>query len=152
MAENNQRIKPRARLIIIKNGKILMSYVKDEDFYFFIGGKMEFGETLEETCKREVMEECKANFTFKKIVYVRDYIKPEEDEHSLELFILGDIDKFEEVEGLVDEEGKGNHYQTWIPLDKLGDFNIKPKGLIKKLLKDYKTGFKNGIGYIAEID
>lgn len=129
-----------------------MSYVKDEDFYFFIGGKMEFGETLKQTCEREVMEECRANFTFKKIVYVRDYIKPEEDEHSLELFILGDIDKFEEVEGFPDEETGGNHYQTWLELDKLESFNVKPKDLAPKLIEDYKDGFKSGIEYIGQVN
>lgn len=152
MDQNYKKIKPRVRLIIIKNGKILMSYVKDEDFYFFIGGKMEFSETLKEACEREVMEECGANFTFKKVLYVRDYIKPEENEHSLELFILGDIDKFEEIEGFPDEETKGNHYQTWLELDKLGSYNIKPKSLVKKLLEDYKKDFSSAINYIGEMD
>jgi ADP-ribose pyrophosphatase YjhB (NUDIX family) len=147
-----QKIKPRVRLIIIKNGKILMSYVSDEKFYFFIGGKMEFGETLKQTCEREVMEECKAKFTFKKILYVRDYIKPEQNEHSLELYILGDLDKFDEVEGFPDEEKNGINYQTWLDLEKLDSYNIKPKGVIKTLLEDYKKGFKGGAQYIGEID
>lgn len=152
MNPNIKKIKPRVRLIIIKNGKILMSYVKSEDFYFFIGGKMEFGETLKETCVREVMEECGANFTFKKILYVRDYIKSEENEHSLELFVLGDIDKFKEVEGILDEETNGDHYQTWLELDKLESCNVKPKSLVKKLLEDYKKGFSNTIDYIGKIN
>lgn len=46
----DRKIKVRVRLIIIKNNKILLSYTKDEDFYFFIGGKLEFGETLKEAC------------------------------------------------------------------------------------------------------
>lgn len=152
MKVNDIKINPRVRLIIIKKGKILMSYVKDEDFYFFIGGKMEYRETLKEACIREVREECKANFIFNKIVYVRDYIKPEDEEHSLELFILGDIDKFEEVEGLVDEQFGENHYQTWLDLDRLEGYNIKPKNLVKKLLKDYKKGFKGSIDYLGEVD
>lgn len=151
MNNNEQRIKLRARLIIIKNGKILMSYVRDKDFYFFIGGKMEFGETLENTCKREVKEECGANFTFKKILYVSDYIKPEENEHSLQIFILGDIDKFKEIEGFPDEETNGNHCQTWLELSQLENYNIKPKSLVKRLLEDYKTNFTGGTNYIGEI-
>ena len=149
---STKKIKPRVRLIIIKNGKILMSYVSDEKFYFFIGGKMEFGETLKQACEREIMEECKAKFNFKKILYVRDFIKPAENEHSLELFILGDIDKFEEVEGFPDEEKNGINYQTWLDLEKLDSYDIRPKGIIKTLLEDYKNGFKNGALYIGEID
>lgn len=147
-----RKIKPRVRLIIIKNEKILMSYVKDQDFYFFIGGKMEFGETLEETCIREIKEECHANFIFNKILYVRDYIKLDEGEHSLEIFILGDIDKFEEVEGIPDDETEGNHYQTWLELSKLENYNIKPKSLVKKLLDDYKNNFSNSSTYIGQVD
>jgi ADP-ribose pyrophosphatase YjhB (NUDIX family) len=152
MDNNEQRIKPRARLIIIKNGRILMSYVRDKDFYFFIGGKMEFGETLIDTCKREVKEECGANFIFNKILYVSDYIKPEENEHSLQIFILGDIDKFEEVEGFPDEETNGNHYQTWLEMSKLENYDIRPKGLVKKLLEDYKNNFTKCINYIGEMN
>lgn len=129
-----------------------MSYVKDEDFYFFIGGKMEFGETLKQTCEREINEECKANFTFKKVLYIRDFIHPEENEHSFELFILGDVDKFEELEGIVDDEKHGNHYQTWLSLDKLESYNIKPKSLVRRILEDYKKGFAITADYIGEIN
>ncbi|MBU0570206.1 NUDIX domain-containing protein [Patescibacteria group bacterium] len=121
MNRSIKKINPRVRLIIIKRGKILMSYVKDEDFYFFIGGKMEHGETVKEACVREVRGECKANFKFEKILYVRDYIKPKIDEHSLELYIKGNIDKFEEVESMLDDEFDGNHWQTWISINKLKD-------------------------------
>ena len=69
MKSSDNKIKPRVRLIIIKEGKILMSYVKDENFYFFIGGKMKYGETVEEACVREVIEECQANFILEKILY-----------------------------------------------------------------------------------
>ena len=129
-----------------------MSYVKDEDFYFFIGGKMEYGETVEEACVREVQEECKANFKFEKILYVRDYIKPKINEHSLELYIKGDIDKFKEVEGILDDEFNDNHWQTWIDINKLKSLNVRPKKLLGKLIKDYKKGFSNQISYLGEID
>lgn len=129
-----------------------MSYVKDEDFYFFIGGKMEYGETLKEACIREVQEECKANFKLEKILYIRDYIKPEIDEHSIEIYIKGDIDKFEEVEGMLDDEFDGNHWQTWISLNKLKDLDVRPKKLINKLIKDYRSGFNVQASYLGEID
>ena len=149
MEEN--KINVRVRLVIIKNNKILLSYVKDENFYFYIGGKMEYGETVEETCKREIREECKADFTFKKILYVRDFIIPKNNEHSVELYILGDIDKFKEVEGFIDEEFGGNKWQTWVNLKNLTEINVLPKDLSKKLLKDQKQGFNNQVSYIGAI-
>lgn len=145
-------IKTRVRLIIIKNGKILLSYVKDEDFYFYIGGKIEYGGTIQEACEREIKEECNANFSFKKILYVRDYIKPQLNEHSIELYILGTIDKFKEVQRFVDPEDKGNHLQKWVDIKKLLKYNVKPKSLTKILQKDYLNNFEGGISYLGEID
>lgn len=149
---SDSKIKPRVRLIIIKNNKILLSYVKDEDFYFYIGGKMEFGETVEQACIREVAEECDAKFTFKKILYVRDYIKPDENEHSLELYILGDIDKYDELVKYPDKEFPDNHWQDWVRLEDLPRTNVKPKNLTTQILNDYKDGFSHGAIYLKEID
>ena len=50
MKETTNKIKVRVRLVVINKGKILMSYVSDEKFYFFIGGKMEDGETVKKAC------------------------------------------------------------------------------------------------------
>ena len=148
----HDKIKPRVRLIIIHKNKILLSYVKSQNFYFFIGGKMEWGETVKEACHREVLEECTANFTFKKIVYVRDYIKPAENEHSLELYIQGEIDKFEEIEGFKDKEFNGDHWQTWVDINKLRDIDIRPKELVTQLINDYQLNFPNSATYLGEIN
>jgi len=149
----NQKIKPRVRLIVVKNNKLLLSYNSDGNFYFYIGGKVEFGETIKQACEREIKEECgeNVNFTFNKILYVRDYIKPAEDEHSVEFYILGDVDKFEEIEGKIDPEYEESHRQTWVDLNNLPD-NILPKTLTDILLDDYKNGFPRQGIYIGEID
>ena len=150
---DSRKIKPRVRLIVIKDGKILLSYVKSQNFYFYIGGKMEWGETIKDACIREVDEECGANFKFSKILYVRDYIKPEEEEHSIELYILGDVDKTSEIEGFRDKEFDGDHWQTWVDLKDIEKLDVRPKGLIRQILKDYKDIFKRvGAIYLGEID
>ena len=150
---SEKKINPRVRLVIIKKGKILLSYTNDEKFYFYIGGKVEYGETLIQACQREIEEECGANtkFTFQKILYVRDYIKPEENEHSLELYILGNIDKFEEIEGVKDKEFNGNHWQTWVDLDKLPKLDIRPKNLTNQLIADYQNSFSGKTKYLEEM-
>ena len=112
---------------------------------------MEYGETVKQACEREIYEECGAKFTFKKILYVRDFIMPNENEHSLELFVLGDVDKFEEIDGIVDEEYKDTHTEVWLDLDKLESYNIKPKSLVKRILEDYKNEFVSPVGYLGEI-
>lgn len=113
---------------------------------------MEYGETVKQACEREIQEECGANFTFKKILYIRDFIKPEDNEHSLEIFILGDIDKFKEIDGIIDQEYKDTHKEVWLDLDTLENQDIRPKNLVKRILEDYRSGFTNPIGYLGVID
>jgi ADP-ribose pyrophosphatase YjhB (NUDIX family) len=150
MSEN--KVKVRVRLVITKNEHILLSYTQDEDFYFYIGGKVEFGETLKEACEREIREECQgAEFSFKKILYIRDFVLPDENEHSVEFYILGEIDKFEELEGLKDDEYSGRHWQTWVSLKKLAETNIKPETLTDILLNDYHSGFAGETKYLGKI-
>ncbi len=144
----------RVRLVIIKEGKVLLHYTENGNYYFYTGGHLEFGETIEEAAVREVKEETGSNFTFKKILYIREFILPEENEHSVEFFILGDIDKFEELEGYVDPEGatKGwKSWQNWVDLEKLDEVNVKPKALSKLIQEDYKTGFASETKYLGKI-
>lgn len=142
------------RLVIISNNKILLSYVSDEKFYFYIGGKLEYGETLLQGCKREIKEECgnDVDFTFQKILYIRDFILPEKDEHSLEIFILGRINKFQEIDGVKDKEFDGHQWQTWVGMDKLTETNIKPQDLTNRLISDWQNNFSGETEYLGKIE
>lgn len=146
------KIKVRLRLVIIKNNKLLAHYTQEDDFYFYIGGKLEYGETLKQGWEREILEELgdDIEFTFKKILYVRDFIHSGDNEHSLELYILGDINKFEGVEGRPDPEFDGKKWPVWLDMDNLPD-NLYPKSLSKKLVEEYKAGFPKEGEYIGEI-
>lgn len=141
MANNNIQI--RLRMIIIKEGKLLTSYTKKHDFYFYIGGHMEYGETVLEGCKREITEECGegTEFTLQKVLYIRDFFDKEKDEQNVELFILGNINKFKELEHKLDSQHEaGSMWLTWLDIDNLPD-NLYPKQLTKKLVEDYKNNF-----------
>ncbi|MEI6462802.1 MAG: NUDIX domain-containing protein [bacterium] len=148
----DNRINVRVRIVIIKNEKLLTEYNKNQDMYFYVGGHVEYGETVGEACNREIAEECDgAKFTFKKILYIRDFILAEENEHSLELFILGDIDKDNELEHLLDQQHEDNsHWITWLDMNSLPK-NLLPDKLTPMLLKDYKEGFTVEGKYIGLI-
>jgi ADP-ribose pyrophosphatase YjhB (NUDIX family) len=149
----DNKIKVRLRFVIIKKNKLLAYYDSMDDYYFYIGGKLEFGETIEEGWKREIKEELgdDVEFTFKKILYVRDFILKEKNEHSLELFILGDINKFMEIDERPDPEFDGKKWPKWLDLNNLPD-NLYPKPLSKKLLEDYKSGFTRECEYIGRMN
>lgn len=46
------------RGIIVRDGKVLLSYYKKKDQYLIPGGGIETGESLAECCAREIEEEC----------------------------------------------------------------------------------------------
>jgi len=148
-----RKIKIRLRMVIVKNGKLLVTYDSIEDFYYYIGGKLEYGETVLEGAEREIKEELGEDIKleFKKILYIRDFLQPEKDEHSLELFILGDVNKFEELEHYFDLEHGNKKWSTWLDIDNLPD-NLFPQALTKKLQQDFKKGFSNSIEYVGRMD
>ena len=47
----------RVGAIIIKDDKILMVKNNRDDYYYSVGGRIQFGETAEQAVKREVQEE-----------------------------------------------------------------------------------------------
>lgn len=49
--------RPSARAVILKDGKVLLNYIKKHDCYEFPGGGIEAGETPEQAVRREVAEE-----------------------------------------------------------------------------------------------
>lgn len=152
MAEN--KIKVRLRLIIIKNNKILLTHMLEEDYYYFTGGKLEFRETLGEGCRREIKEECgeDAEFEMQKILYVRDFLPEEEpEEHSIEFYILGTINKFLELDYQPEKDHpEEDRRMEWKDLADLPD-NIYPQELVSILKKDFKEGFKRQGVYVGKI-
>lgn len=147
------KTKVRVRLIIIKNNKILLSCHEEEPkFYYYIGGKLEFRETLVNACAREVREEADAEFTFKKILFIRDFIPDDElDEHSVEFFILGDIDKFDDIHGRNDDLATVKTHLEWVDLDKLKEIDVKPSTLTDLILSGHKINFSEETKYVGEI-
>jgi ADP-ribose pyrophosphatase YjhB (NUDIX family) len=145
------RIHIRLRCVIVKEGKLLATYTKKNDFYFFPGGHMIWGETVKEGCIREIKEELgeEVEFEFKKILYIRDFI--EKEKQSLELFILGDINKFEELEGKLDPEHEdGSLWSEWLDLNNLPG-NLLPKQLAVKIEEEFKKGFPSQGEYVGVI-
>ena len=67
------QIHVRLRMIIIKNGQVLLTHNKAKNYYYYIGGHLEYGESILDGCVREIKEECgpDTEFTFQKILYIR---------------------------------------------------------------------------------
>lgn len=132
------------RIITIKEGKVLLVNNIRDNFYYFVGGKVNFGESLEDCAQREIREETglNVNLTLKKILYIQELIKPAKDKHKFEIFILANIDLFLEIEGVLDPEHGGSDHLTWVSLDNLPQ-KLLPTEVALILQKDYTANFAN---------
>jgi len=72
----------RAGAVVIKDNKILLMHQflgprenkGAEDFYTLPGGSWESNETLEQTCKRELKEECNLDIEVGKLIFLIDTV------------------------------------------------------------------------------
>ena len=144
------KYKIRVRLIILHDNQILLEFVTDENFYFYPGGKVEDFETIQEAANREMLEELDVKFNFSKILYIREFIKPEKGEHSLELFILGSIDQYTVSHNLKNPDYKPNHIYKWFDIDSLPE-NLLPSTLTPRLIQDFHAGFPNQGIYLGAV-
>ncbi|MCC5842095.1 MAG: NUDIX domain-containing protein [Opitutales bacterium] len=69
-------VRSAARAIIIHNGNLLATKMRDGRglYYILPGGGQEPGESLEETLRRECLEEVGVEVTVGPLLYVREYI------------------------------------------------------------------------------
>jgi len=151
--EESKKIHIRLRCVIVHGDKLLASYTKEQDFYFYPGGHMMHGESVVDGCKREIKEELgnDVEFEFKKILFIREFMEKEVGKHSLELFILGTVNQYEELEGKVDpEHDNGLWWSTWLDINNLPS-NLYPELLTRKIAEQHKQGFPSQGEYVGVI-
>ena len=130
-------MKKTARAIIIKDNKLLVFFrrkIKDGKeitYYAIPGGHLEDGETLEETCIREIKEEL--NLDIEIIDYLGNIIVDNQEEYYYYVEIIGGELCFggEELE----RQSRDNYYEIrWISLDDIDNSGIRAIDLIKKVV------------------
>lgn len=136
-------IRNSAKAIIIRDKKLLVikNTTNGANWYILPGGGQNHGEPLEETLKRECMEEASILIEVGDIVFIRDYIsenhqfaKTENKVHQVEFmfgcFILNNTEP--KCGELTDKWQTGIE---WLPLAQLSEFDLYPS-VLKELLSN----------------
>ena len=125
-----------ARAIIIEDNEVLTMFRRKKktdgsykEYYVIPGGGVEDGETLEETCIREIKEEYNVD------IKVLGYLGSDEKETTIgHFFHAGIIDGVPTLGGEEsDRNNPDNYYEIRrINIDKLNDYDIDAKEFINK--------------------
>jgi len=132
----------RSAALIIHNNKMLVHRNINSNHYALIGGRVEIGESSEETIKREILEE-----TGKQIeitgyaATIENFFEMKGKKFHEILFVnkAEFVDKADQKlqETIKNVEGKEYLQYEWIDLDKIEEYPILPKA-IKEIFREGK--------------
>jgi len=132
----------RAGAVIVKDEKILLMHQYlgprkqegkgAEDFYTLPGGSWEVGETIEQTCKREIKEECGIDITVGKLIFYID------TESRLAFYFACETAESKVALGGHEKDRMSDHEKyavEWIELEKIKDLTFIPAPAKDAVLK-----------------
>jgi len=140
------RFNYRVGAVIIRDGRLLAVKNEGSDTYYTVGGRVQFGESLEESLLREAREELGIPLEIERLVFIHENFFTLSEEqipfHELAFFFL-----MKPHEGLADvkadfDEPYGKVSISWLPLDKLDEYKIYPE-FFKKELRDIPANIKH---------
>jgi len=134
------KLNVRAAGIIIHNNKLLTHHDLNNGHYALVGGRIEIGESSDETLKRELKEEVGKEIEITEYIttienfFTMNNIKYHEIMFVHKAEFINEDDKKIETE-LESIEGKKHLRFEWIDLDNLEGYDLRPQ-VIKDMLRN----------------
>lgn len=103
------------------------------------GGKLEFGETLENAVHREIKEETNLEVSIKSLVDARSYLSKGDSQHNIELIYL----VVPAVRGQEVKLGKEHDLHLWINREDIESLTLPSNDPIRNIIEEFfsrKTG------------
>ncbi len=122
-----------ARVLVVKNGKILVCQAKERDYYFLPGGHVEIGETSKEAIKREMKEERGSRLEDVSFIGVVENVF---EERSKEHYEINIVFRAEEKKSSKSESSKESHILfKFLDVKDFKKCDLRPLVLKKSILK-----------------
>ena len=139
---DDYKLNVRAAGVMIHNGKILVHRNVNSDHYALIGGRVEIGESSENTIKREIKEELGKDIKITEYIStIENFFEMKGSKYHEIMFVYG-IEFINEEDKKIDYvmkniEGKDYLQYEWIELDRIEEYTLLPK-VLKEVLKENK--------------
>lgn len=128
--EKRNRFNCRVNGICIKDNKIFLSKLKNDEYWTFVGGKVTYGEATDDAILREYEEEVGVRLQIDKMIAIIEnffdsrgyawhqyifFYQLKDDDNALELF-----------EGEREVEDNSDAIYRWFDLDEISNVPLKP--------------------------
>ena len=138
---DSQKLNIRACAIIIHDNKLLVHNNVNDSYVALVGGRVEIGESSEQTIRREIMEEMGKEIEILEYVSTIENFFDVDDMPYHEIMFVYRVDfKNEEDKKIVDTihnvEGKDELRYDWVDFDKINEYQIKPKILNNMIINN----------------
>jgi 8-oxo-dGTP diphosphatase len=150
--DRDPRVSVRIALIIRTGDRILLARHEKEgrSYWVFPGGRLEYGETLEECGRRELLEEAGIDVRIGHLLYLTD--RTAEGTQDVNLFFRGYLEEGRPELGN-DPEDHGGRVLKQLALvshQELGELDIFPPEAKAAVLEDWENGFTNAGKYLKD--
>jgi 8-oxo-dGTP pyrophosphatase MutT (NUDIX family) len=138
----------RSGALVLKGDKVLLLQRK-RGYWYFPGGGIEPGETVEDCAIRETMEETGIRIKLQQLLYAREYRHVSRPGTTLELIHLARPVGGKLGLGTDPEEMIQTKSVEWVPLSKLGKMWFLTPELIPVFRRDWRDRFRNNPRYLS---